>query len=119
VTDQPKGLRERILKDTFSHIDQSDGVVLVGILFDYRLVLSKRISSMVQQYSKTFDLDPLEPQSAAELVGELYGLDADELFLAFHNDWAAIRNSQTVKRLVVDIQSHRCVERIEPCDATL
>ena len=118
MTDQAQVLRKSILKDTIGPIDQSAAVVLLGVLFDYRIVLSRRISKLVQQYNTTFELDPLEPQSAAELVATLYGFDPDQLFLAFQDDWASMKTSPLVGLFVEKISSHQDVDRLEPWEVT-
>ncbi len=107
------GFRESIVKEAISTVDFRGAVALVGILFEHRIILSKTVSRSLRQYSQTFELEPLEPQSGADLVASLYGLEPDQLFLAFQDQWAAMKTSPIVKGLKASIQSHEHVEALK------
>jgi len=110
-------LRRRILRDTFSQVDRSLGVALVGILFDFRIELSPHASNMTKHHGDVFTLEPLDPQAAAELVGDMYGIDPDQLYLAFQQQWTDVRKSPPVSHAVAKIAAHELVEELEQCSS--
>ena len=109
-------LRERILLESYSAIDYETGMILVGVLFDYRVVLSSEVSQMTGRHGQAYELSPLEPQAAAELVANLFNLDPDDLFLAFHRRWSDIRRSGQVGEVLARLAGHRWVESLDRCD---
>ena len=108
------GLRERILGSLFDKVSEDEAAALVGILFEYRIVLSRTFWSLLRRHSVSVPLEPLDPQAASILVGSLFGMDCDELFLAFQRKWSELRNSPRARSLVAAIQLHEFVERLEP-----
>jgi hypothetical protein len=61
----------------------------------------------------TVNLEPLEPQAAALLIGALFGMDCDKLFLAFTRDWHRLKDSPRANELIARIQLHEYVDRLE------
>ena len=78
--------RESILRTVFDKIDFNEAVNLVGILFEHRIVFSKRFWSLLRNHTARIPLDPLEPQAACRLVGHLFDFDCDALFLSFQRE---------------------------------
>jgi len=118
MADESHPLRETILRETLAKPGSQEAVALVGILYENRIVLSKTLRRSLPRHPAAMHLDPLEPQSAAELVARVYGMDEDDLFLAFHRQWAAMRDTPMVLGLVAGMQSHQHVNRLEPWAAT-
>ena len=88
-----------------------DGVV--GILFEYRIIISKSFSTFLEDHEVTFEINPLEPQEASSLVAELFGMDCDKLFLDFERRWSALKSSPTVINVRASIEAHEYVDRLE------
>ncbi len=109
----PVGFRESILRESFGKIGFEEAVELVGILFEHRIVFSKTFRNLFPTHNAQIDLEPLEPQAASILVGNIFGMDCDRLFLAFRDDWATLKHAQRVMELVASIQSHKYVARLE------
>jgi hypothetical protein len=102
-----------ILKQVFGEVSFEEAVVLVGILYEYRIVFSKAVSTICHDPTCTFSLKPLEPQAAARLMGELYSMDCDELFFTFVRDWGKLKGLPMVRSLLDLIQGHEYVSRLE------
>ncbi len=109
----PVGFREGILRESFAGIKFEEAVGLVGILYEYRIIFSETLRRLFSEHNARIDLEPLEPQAASILVGNIFGMDCDRLFLAFRDDWAKLKHSQRVMGLVATIQSHKYVQRLE------
>ena len=107
-------VRKRILTSLFEKIDEEDAVALVGILFEYRIVLSREFWSLLRQHSVKIPLEPLEPQEASVLVGRLFHMDCDALFVSFDKKWSRLRDSARTKALKARIESHELVGQLEP-----
>ena len=118
MADDSHPFREAILRETLAKAEAHEAVALVGILYEYRIALSKKLRRSLPLHEAALHLDPLEPQSAAELVARIYEIAEDRLFLAFHRQWAAMRDTPMVLGLVAGMQSHQHVERLEPWAAT-
>jgi hypothetical protein len=110
----PRGLRERILTSLFEKIDAEDAVALVGILFEYRIVLSRKFWSLLRQHSVEIPLEPLEPQAASILVAGLFHMDCDALFISFEKNWSKLKDSPRTAALKARIESHELVGQLEP-----
>lgn len=113
--DESITLRTSILKDVFHNLDKNDAVALVGILFEYRVRISKKFSTFIKQHNTTFTLEPLEPSEAASIVANLFGLDCDRVFLEFQQGWHDMRKSPRTKGLIADIALHDLVDQLEEC----
>ncbi|HUT88662.1 MAG TPA: hypothetical protein VMY37_04150 [Thermoguttaceae bacterium] len=113
----PHALRKRILTSLFEKIDEKDAVALVGILFEYRIVLSLAFWSLLRHHSRRIPLEPLEPQEACSFVARLFHMDCDALFTSFDKDWSQLRNSPRTAALKSRIESHELVARLEPWSA--
>lgn len=111
--EESNDLRTSILKDVFHNLDENDAVALVGILFEYRILISKKFSTLIKQHNTTFTLEPLEPSEAASIVANLFGQDCDRVFLAFQERWHDLRKAPRTKGLVADIASHDLVDQLE------
>jgi hypothetical protein len=109
----PHGLRKRVLTSVFEKIDEEDAVALVGVLFEYRIVLSREFWSLLRQHSVKIPLEPLEPQEACLLVALLFHMDCDALFVSFHKNWSTLRHSATAAAIKARIESHELVGRLE------
>jgi hypothetical protein len=118
VADDRQPFRETILRGTLAKPGSREAVALVGILYEYRIVLSRTPGRSRPLHEAALHLDPLEPQAAAELVARVYGMDEDRLFLAFHRQWTAMRGTPMVLGLVAGMESHPYVDRLEPWAAT-
>jgi hypothetical protein len=115
------GFRASILRDTSPSPSFDDAVALVGLLYEHRLVFSRKLWSLLQQhqrYESADGLEPLEPQAAAIFVADLYALDCDALFLAFRRDWSRIKSSPRFQAYVAIIEMHDYVDRVEKWIAT-
>jgi len=91
--DESNTLRTSILKEVFHNLKENDAVALVGILFEYRVLISKKLSTFIKQHNTTFTLEPLEPSEAASIVADLFGQDCDRVFLGFQQRWQDLRNT--------------------------
>jgi len=109
----PVGFRESILRESFAEIGFEEAVGLVGILFEYRIIFCKELRNLFSDQSARIDLEPLDPQAACILVGRIFRMDCDRLFLAFREDWARLKCSSQVMGLFASIQSHKYVDRLE------
>lgn len=107
------GFSKTILKEVFGEIGFEEAVSLVGILYEYRIVFSKAVSVICQNPATVFSLKPLMSQTAAILVGDLFGMDCDKLCLAFTRDWRKLKDSPRVKELIASIKGHEYVDRLE------
>ncbi|MHC4402391.1 MAG: hypothetical protein ACYTG0_22220 [Planctomycetota bacterium] len=107
------GLLQRILTSVFEQVTSEEAVALVGILYEYRIVLSKEFWSLLRKHSWRFPLEPLEPQAASVLVADLFNMDCDALFMSFHKRWSALKGSPVAKGVIARIKSHELVERLE------
>jgi len=110
----PHALRKRILTRLFDRMDEKDAVAIVGILFEYRIVLSREFWSLLRHHSRKIPLEPLDPQEASSLVARLFHMDCDVLFTSFHREWSQLRNSPRTTSLRSRIESHELVARLEP-----
>jgi len=115
MTEEPKpvGFRESILKDVFGQLGFEEAVSLVGVLSQYRIVFSRTFRNLLRDQTVKIDLEPLEPQAAASLVADLFGLDCDKLFLEYWARWHTLKYSPNTNELVAGIQSHKYVDRLE------
>jgi hypothetical protein len=109
----PHALRKRVLTSLFEKIDEEDAVALVGILFEYRIVLSREFWSLLRHHSVKIPLEPLEPQEASALVGRLFHMDCDALFMSFDKNWSKLRHSARAAALKARIESHELVGQLE------
>jgi hypothetical protein len=110
---RPYEFREQILRDVFEQLDFDEGVHLVGILFEYRIVFSRTFSTLIRDQTVRLTLDPLEPQESSALVGSLFGFDCDDLFVAFERKWGRLKCGPRVQEFVARIRSHQYVEQVE------
>ena len=69
--------RQLIVKEAVKIAGFDRGVALLGILFDYRIVLSLRHRSISQGTAGQDHLEPLDPQAAANVVSSIFKLDPD------------------------------------------
>ena len=107
-------LRAQILASVFGKVEAEDAVALVGILYQYRFVLSKECWTLLRGGRKiSIPLEPLEPTAASELVAEAFGFDCDALFISFHRNWRALKDSSRVQDLIARIQSNEYVDHLE------
>jgi hypothetical protein len=111
---RPAGFRESILKEVFGDLGFEEAVGLVGVLCQYRILFSRTFKTLLQDQKVNVDLVPLEPQAAANLVADLFGLDCDKLFLEYWARWHRLKDAPNTKELIAGIQSHRYVDRLEP-----
>ena len=109
----PDTMPTSVLREVFERIDFDAAVKLVGILFENRIVFSKRFEGLLKDQTVRMSLDPLEPQDACLFVGQLFGFDCDALFLSFRRKWSSLRRSLAVKVMVRRIQAHDDVEQLE------
>jgi hypothetical protein len=110
---ESSGVRARILRAAFPRLDFDGAVALVGILFEYRIVFSRRSWSLLRQHGLNIPLERLEPQEAAIVVGQLYSMDCDALYCAFEKRWAQLKPSPFFREMVARIESHEPVGRLE------
>jgi hypothetical protein len=109
----PVGFRESILRESFDKIGFEEAVGLVGILFEHRIVFADKVRGLFTERNVRLDLEPLEPQAASILVGNIFGMDCDQLFLEFTRNWGILKHSPMVKGLIASIQSHKHVKRLD------
>jgi hypothetical protein len=111
------GFRASILRDVLPSPTFDDAVALVGLVYEFRFVFSRKLWSFLQDLQKAKSvvdgLEPLEPHSAATFVGDLYAMDCDALFLAFHRDWSRIKASPRFQAYIAIIEMHDYIDRLE------
>lgn len=107
--------RIRILREAFVDISDDQAACLVGILFEFRFVLSIETWNPTTQVKlhKLVNLAPLEPQVAAVLVGDTFQLDCDDVYQRFMARWSEIRHSPMTASLSRQIRFHPTVARLE------
>lgn len=106
-------IRARVLCDVFPRMDFDDAAALVGILFEYRIVFSRQFWSLFRPQNTRINLEPFEPQAAAVFVADAFSHDCDRLYLAYHKEWAALRDTPRVKGLIATIAAHEFVDHLE------
>ncbi len=111
-------IRGRIVTSLFETIEPDDAVAMAGIMFEYRIVLSRQYWALLGRPRAAFPLEPLEPTEACTFVADLYHMDCDELFRSFHKKWSTLKDSPRVKALVSRIESHAFVDRLERWSST-
>jgi hypothetical protein len=109
----PAGFRETILRESFGEIGFEEAVGLVGVLFEHRIVFSDKVRGLFTERNVRLDLEALEPQAASILVGNIFGMDCDKLYLEFRRNWGKLKHSSMVKGLIGSIQSHKHVKRLD------
>lgn len=88
----------RLILDVFPTLTFDEAVVLVGLFHEFDFDFADRTPQV--------RLRPLEPQLAAAIVGDLYGLDCDRLFQEFFRQWAKLRASEQTKILLNRLTAH-------------
>ncbi len=111
------GVRSRICREVFQRLLPEQGAALVGILYENRFVLKVPVWNPSSGLSedKPVILDPLDPYTASILVADAFGLDCDDLFQRFHQQWGILKNSPTVSHMRSRIGGHKLVGRLECC----
>ena len=74
------GFPRPFFSESFTGIGFNEAVGIVGILYEYRIVFSDRLHRLFPEQNVNTDLEPLEPQAASRLVGDIFGMDCDRLF---------------------------------------
>ena len=91
--------RSKILRETFDSTDLRQATCLVGIIFEYRIVLC----------DPRRELEPLEPHDASHLVSSIFGHGANLLLDGFGQLWSQLRHSSTTDSLIQRLESHKLV----------
>jgi hypothetical protein len=108
------GFRASILRDVYPSPSFDDAVALVGLVYEYRFVFSRKLWTFLQDLQKAESavdgLEPLEPPAAAIFVGDLYAMDCDALF---HRDWSRIKSSPRFQAYIALVEMHEYIDRLE------
>ena len=110
----PAAARTRILSETFSQVTLDQAAALVGILFEYRFVLSPDMgNSQTDLFGReSVELLPLDPQAASIVVADAFELEHDQILSHFQENWATLKHSIVYKGLVADLRSHAAVSEL-------
>ena len=80
------GARGQILKDSFRRVTMEEATILVGILFANRFVLRAETWNPTthKQQARLVEVQPLDPQAASILVGDVLAWTAIICSYAFN-----------------------------------
>ncbi len=104
-----------IVEDCFEALTPDEAVALVGLLFSCRIELSNELKSaaLAAEQIELDDLQPLQPDAAADLVGGLFHHDRRMLLERFEKEWAELNESPLAMRIKRRLETHPHVEALE------
>jgi hypothetical protein len=105
----------QIVADCFEALTPDEAVALVGLLFSCRIELAKEKESLGPKAEQIDlnELEPLEPDAAADLVGGLFHYDRRMLLERFEKEWGGLASSTVAMRIKRRLEGHPQVEKIE------
>jgi hypothetical protein len=113
-SDLPHG---RLVSECFSSVTFDEAALLVGILSTHRIRLSEqlRAAALKAEMVELDDIEALEPQASATLIGKLFALDCDALYRQFHRQWKEARRSPIVGAVKEKLESHAHIGKLIRC----
>jgi len=110
----PAAARTKILRETFPQITLDQAAALVGILFEYRFVLSPDMGNPQTESlgRQMVELLPLDPQAASIVVANAFELDHDQILSHFQENWGTLKHSIVYKGVIADLRSHVAVSEL-------
>lgn len=106
----------QVVGETFASLDIERATALVGVLSDYKIQYSDALKAVVApvEGGAPDDAPVLTADHSAQVVGQAFGLEADDLLRRYRASWRSLRSSPVVAELVAELEGHRFVGRLCP-----